>query len=173
MLDCHHSRVGFGVHLLDAVDRPALEKRKHRVPVVRRTVRKLEHERGGEALGTACLAQPPGRHPVARLEQRVEAPHARKTAGARDFRDGQRRIGQQPLREQQALRLRILDRRDAELRFENSPQVATRNADARCQMLDAACLENAIFDEIDRTLRETSAGIDAFTINVADPSIER
>ena len=113
------------------------------------------------APGAARLAQPPRRHPVTRLEQRVEAAHAREAAGARDLRDGQRGIRQQPLGEQEALRLRILDRRHAEFRFEDPPQVPARDSDARREVLDAAGLEHAVFDEIDGALREPGDGIHA------------
>ena len=73
----------------------------------------------------------------------------------------QRRIGQQALREQQPLRLRIFDRRNAELRVEDAPQVPARHADARGQHVDAALLEYAIFDQLDSGLREARRRVDA------------
>ena len=78
-------------------------------------------------------AKPPRRHPVARPKQRVEATHARESARQRDVGDGQRRVGQQPLRKQQPMRLRVFDRRDAVLRLENAAQMPARDADARAQ----------------------------------------
>jgi hypothetical protein len=61
------------------------------------------------------VAQPRRRQPVARAKQRVEAPQAPEAARERNVEQRQRRVGQQPLGEQQPLRLRVFDRRYAEL----------------------------------------------------------
>ncbi len=146
---------------LHAVDRAAAEEREHRVPIVRRPKRELERERRGKRAAAARIAQPPRRHPVARLEQRVEAAHAREPARERDLGHRQRRVGEKPLREQQPLRLRVLDRRNAELGIEDPPQMAARHADALGQMLDAAGVEHAVLDQVDGALREPRDRVDA------------
>jgi hypothetical protein len=68
---------------------------------------------------------------------------------------------EQPLGEQEPLRLRVFDRRDAELRVEDPPQVAARHAHARRQMLDAALVEHAVLDQVDGALREPRDRVDA------------
>jgi hypothetical protein len=161
VLDRDRARIAVVVDSLHAVDCAAAEERDHRFPIVRRAVRELEREHGRKRPGTPRRAQPAGRHPVARLEQRVEAAHARESARARDLRHRQLRVRQQPLCQQQPLRLRVFDRRNAELAFENSPQVPARHADPFGQVLDAAVFQHAVLDQIDRALCEARDGIHA------------
>ena len=101
--------------------------------------------------GAASRRRRDGRHPIARLEQRVEAPQALEAARQRDVGDRQRGVGQQALGEQQPLRLRVLDRRDAELGEEDAPQMTARDADARGEMLRCPpSSQRAVLDQVDR-----------------------
>ena len=131
------------------------------VPVVGRAIGELEGEPRRQRAHGVVLAQARRRHPVACLPQRVEAAHAGEAAGQRDLGDRQRRVGQQALGEQQPLRLRVFDRRHAELGVENAPQVAAGHADARRECLDAAVVEDAVLDQVDRRLREPCRRVDA------------
>ena len=70
------------------------------------------------------LAQLARRHAVARAEEVVEAAQAREAARHRHVEHRQRGVGEQALGEQQALRLRVVDGRDAELLLEDAAQVA-------------------------------------------------
>ena len=57
---------------------------EQRFPVVRRPVGELEAHRRWQRCRRGVLAQPRWRHPVARAEQRVEAPQAAESARQRD-----------------------------------------------------------------------------------------
>ncbi len=65
-----------------------------------------------------------------RKKGRVEAPHAGEAAAEGDQRHGQVGVGQQLFGGQQAPGLQVLQRRDAEMRFEDAPQMPVADAHA-------------------------------------------
>ena len=111
--------------------------------------------------GGRAPAQARRRHAVARLPQRVEAAHAAKSARERDLRHRQRRVGEQALREQQPLRLRVLDRRDAERAIEDAAQCRLVTPSRCRQRFEAAVVEHAAVDQLDGRLREALGRVDA------------
>ena len=141
------SRVRVGADVLDAGHGARAQELQQALPVVRWPVGQLERERRGQPAALGVRPKPSRRHPVAGPEQRVEAAHAREPARERDLGHRKRRVGQQALREQQPVRLRVLDRRDAVLGLEDAAQVATRHAHALREMLDPARVEHAVLDQ--------------------------
>ncbi|MDT4820662.1 hypothetical protein FQZ97_538080 [compost metagenome] len=120
-----------GVHGFDAAQRAPCEEAEHGVRVVGRA--KTQPHLDGlafAALGAARAAQRARVEPVVLHEGRVEAPHAREAAGQRHLRHRQARVGDELLGGQQAARLQVLQRRHAELRLEDAPQVAVAHAQA-------------------------------------------
>ncbi len=100
-------------------------------------------------------------HPVALLEQRIESTHTAESARHRDVGHRQRRVGEQAFREQQALRLRIADRRDTELGLEHAAQMASRHAEARGHLREIALFEKAVLDQARGRMRDPPWRIDA------------
>ena len=120
-------------HRFNPVDGALAKKSQHRRHVVGRAIAEPHGDAGRAALrlASAFAAQLSRVEPVVLCERRVEAPHAGKAAGQRDFGDRQLRVGQQLFGRQQPPRLQILQRRDAELHLENAPQVAGADAHLR------------------------------------------
>jgi len=98
---------------------------------------------------------------IATAEQRVEPSQALKAARIRDLRHRQPRVGQQVLREQQAVRLRKLDRRYAELSLERSPKLPARDAELARQCIHALAVERASGDACRGRLSESRNGVDS------------
>ena len=94
----------------------------------RRSVSVLEAVRGAVRAGAA--AQPRRRHAVAAAEGVVEAAQAREAARERHLGHGQRRLGEQLLREQQPARQHELDRRDAQLLVDDAAELARAQLEA-------------------------------------------
>ncbi len=107
------------------------------------------------------LAQVGRADSIARVEQGIEAPQAAEARSERHLRDRQRRVGQQTLRQQQALCLGILDGRDAELGLEHAPQVAIGHAQARRDRIEPAVVRQPVFDQAGGRLREPRLRVDA------------
>jgi hypothetical protein len=107
----------------------------------------------------AALPEPARAHAVALLEDGVEPAQALEPAGERHLRHRQRRVGQQALGQEQPVRLRQLDRRDAELALHRTPELALAHAQLARQEADAASVERSGRDAHRRRSRHTVDGI--------------
>ena len=89
----------------------------------------------------------------------VEAPHAAKTAGQRHLRRAQGGVGQQMLGGQQALGLQVLQRRNAQARLEDAPQVPVAHTQALCQLSHRRRALGAAGNQPQRMLQQQGGGI--------------
>ena len=126
-----------GRHELAASHHMRLEKRHHRFGVIGWPVAQAHRDaalakRAFRRAARAGAAPPQrgGVEPVMRHKGGIEAAHAGKAAHQRDLRDGQRGVGQQLLGGQQAPRLQVLQRRNAQVRLKNSLQMAGADPEA-------------------------------------------
>ena len=128
----HRARVRVVRHPLDAGELARAQEREHARPVVGRAVRQAQRQRQRRgrrgAVRAGAAAQPRRRHAVAAAEGVVEAAHAREAARERHLGHGQRRLGEQLLREQQTARQHELDRRDAQLLVDDAAELARARA---------------------------------------------
>ena len=104
-------------HEFDTLERARGQEGKDALPVVRRTIRKLESRRlvpgdHGRAVRRLPAEMCRG-HPIAPVERVIEPAQAREAAGEGDLGDGQRRLGQELLGEQQPAGQQQLNRRYA------------------------------------------------------------
>jgi hypothetical protein len=153
------SRVAARVGDLDAGDGAAREERVDRGPVVRRAIGDLEHHLLDGHLARRVAAQLAGRHAIARAEKVVEAAQAGEPARHRDVDHRHRAVREQPLGEEQALRLRVLDRRDAELLLEDSAQMAIGHPQRARELLEVRLREAPVLDHSRRGLGEAPVRI--------------
>src|SRR5262249_24900034 len=98
---------------------------------------------------------------IACSEQRVESAQTLETARVRHLRHRETGVRQQMLREQQAMRLRELDRRHTQLELERSPQLATGDPELARQCVDALAIERARGNARRGGLRESRYRVDA------------
>ena len=98
---------------------------------------------------------------VARLEQRIESPHAAESGSKRDVRQLERGLAQEPLREQELLGLRELDRRHAELGLGDAAQVPVADAERGREIADPRVRYRMFLDARDRRAGEPARRIDA------------
>ena len=115
---------------------------------------RLESEDVGYAGAGQALAQIRRTQPIARAEQSVEAAQAAEAARHRDAGHAERRVGEQPFGEQQAVRLCILDRRYTQLVLKHAAQMAVGDTQTLRELLDAALVEQTVFDQSRRGVRE-------------------
>ena len=80
------------------------------------------------------------REPVVRAKQGIEPPDALETAGEGDLDDGQVRLGEQLLGQQQPLRLGQLDRGDAELLLDGAPELPGAQTEVAGQFVQASAV---------------------------------
>ena len=143
----------------DAFDASIRQEIQLRVPRVGRAVGQFESVlREGRRFG--CLAQTAGLEAVLFQEKGIEPTQTSKARRHRYVDNGHLRIGQEPFREQQALRLRVIDRRHAELRGEHAAQVPIGDAEVGGQRVQVCVGQIAVFDAR-RRLREPRRRIDA------------
>ena len=130
---CEPHAMAASRHRLDTAQCAALEETDHRRGVVRWSVTESHFDRLAFAgLGVAAGTPQGARvQAVMRDESIVEAAYAGEAAGQRHLSHRQARIGDELLGSQQAPRLQILQRRHAELRLEDAPQVAVAHPQLR------------------------------------------
>src|SRR4051794_32049531 len=107
----HRTPIFFVRHTLHTWDRTAAEKRQQCPPVERWAVVQAQRNLLGVAsLGplTVVPSERRGRFAKTRLEQRIEAAHARETGCERDLSQRQAGLLQQVFRQGESLRLREL-----------------------------------------------------------------
>jgi hypothetical protein len=119
--DPDRAQITRALDLLHAFDRALGEELEQTVPVERRSISELEREHVGRARAGQPFAQIRRAQPVTAPEQRIEAPQTAEAACHRDAGNRQRRVSEQTFGEQQAMRLRVLDRRHAQFALEHAP----------------------------------------------------
>ncbi len=139
--------VAVRVDHLDAVHGTRAQEVEQRVPGEGRAV--TQHQRGAVVAARyrcGAGAQPCRREAVVLGEPAVEPPHAAEAGRIGDVADRHGGVRQQPLGEQQALRLRVLDGRDVEFGAEDAAQVAIRHAHRCRQRGQIVLLQEAFVD---------------------------
>ncbi|EEF23144.1 conserved hypothetical protein [Ricinus communis] len=132
--DPHRPQIAAVLDRLDRGDRTSGQKVELRPPRVRRPVGEFERNRlvGGRIAGLG-LAPCSRRYAVSRGKQGMQPARTAEAGGIGDIGDRQRGVAQQPTRQQQLLRLRVLHRRHAELVGEHAAQMALADAEPRGQ----------------------------------------
>ena len=144
------SKVSAVLHGFDLRNRAAREKCEQSFPIKWRTIAESERKFGGifRRLPAMRFAEFRRSHPVTFLERGVESPETVEAAGQGDRRDRQARVREQLLCEQQALRLPILDGRDAEFILKHPAHLAVRDPHLAGQFLEGMLGEKILADEI-------------------------
>ena len=152
----HGAVVAAALDQLDPRQRIPRDGAEQRRPVERRTVR--EGETDALAAGRRRAARvrartPPERaraQPVALAEQRVEPAQALEAARVGDAGHRQRGVRQEPLGQQQAMGLRQLERRHAQLALEHPSEVAVAHPQLARELPDPAAVERSGADPVGR-----------------------
>ena len=156
--------VALALDALDPRHGARREELDHRPPLVGRGERQLEaNARGpGDALGRGGLAQRARRSPVGLPQGVVEPAHAPEARPERDLRHRERRLAEEFLGEEDAMRLRDGDGRRADVAVEEPPELPVADAQAPRQLVDSVVAEAALGDEVqgagDRSRRSIPAG---------------
>jgi len=117
-------------------DRVVREKAREHAPGKWRTVSESQPQKLPGGFPLRCTSERLRRHPILCAKRGVEAAQALEAARVRDTSDRQRGVGEQPFCEQQPVRLRECDRRDAELALHCAPQVSLAHAEISRQVGD-------------------------------------
>src|SRR6266568_7417333 len=155
----HRSRVPSVAHHFHTRQRLTREQGDQHVPRERWPVRERQANRLVFASAYASRSQRAGAQSVALTEHRVEAPQAAEAAGESDPRHRQRGIGEQPLCEQQAMRLRQRERGDSDLALHGPPQVALAHPELPCQLGQGVPVQRAGSDPLGGGARQARYGV--------------
>jgi len=157
--ESHRARVRVAVHDFHAARGTSAKKREQLVPVERRPIHQLQRERVCRCRGAPHLGRRPaelrGRNAVPSAERIIEPPHARETAREGNLGDGERRLGEQLLGQQQATRERQLHGRHAELALHHASNLPRAPPEALRDRLESpARVEHPFVDAMRHQTRD-------------------
>ena len=111
--DANGTRVSLAAHALHARNGPCCQKTQHGFPVERRPVRQGQPQGIGLNRLAAEPPQGTGRQPIMAAKEGIEPAHALEPGRKCDLHHRQLCLGNQPLGQEQAIRLSKFDRRHA------------------------------------------------------------